>query len=137
MKAISLLQPWASLVVMGLKTIETRSWSTAYRGEILIHASTGKSGAGVAGEAPLSRLIPDFKGLPFGAIIGQAVLTDVVRVEHLPLPEARINQLSLEQYAFGQNAGRFAWMLEEVQPFERPIFVKGTLGLWEYSGPLS
>ena len=43
MKAISLLQPWASLVVMGAKTIETRGWGTKYRGPILIHASKGKA----------------------------------------------------------------------------------------------
>jgi len=45
MKAISLLQPWATLVVTGVKTIETRSWGTKYRGPILIHASQGKAGS--------------------------------------------------------------------------------------------
>ncbi len=39
MKAISILQPWASLVALGHKKIETRSWNTKYRGELLIHAS--------------------------------------------------------------------------------------------------
>ena len=40
MKAITVLQPWATLLVTGKKHIETRSWKTNYRGEILIH--TGK-----------------------------------------------------------------------------------------------
>lgn len=39
MKVISLLQPWATLAVIGQKKIETRSWSTKYRGPLLIHAS--------------------------------------------------------------------------------------------------
>lgn len=39
MKAISLWQPWASLVALGVKTIETRSWSTKYRGPLTIHAA--------------------------------------------------------------------------------------------------
>lgn len=39
MKVISLLQPWASLVILGHKKIETRSWNTKYRGDLLIHAS--------------------------------------------------------------------------------------------------
>lgn len=37
--ALSLWQPWASLVALGAKTIETRSWSTKYRGPLLIHAA--------------------------------------------------------------------------------------------------
>jgi hypothetical protein len=39
MKCISLHQPWASLVVVGAKRYETRHWSTAVRGQILIHAA--------------------------------------------------------------------------------------------------
>ena len=48
MKVISVLQPWASLIVMGAKKIETRSWQTKYTGELLIHASLGKSREGLA-----------------------------------------------------------------------------------------
>ena len=39
MKALTLWQPWASLVALGVKTIETRSWSTTYRGPLAIHAA--------------------------------------------------------------------------------------------------
>lgn len=39
MKAITLWQPWASLIACGAKTIETRSWGTPYRGPLAIHAS--------------------------------------------------------------------------------------------------
>ncbi len=42
MKAIVLWQPWASLVALGVKTIETRSWSTKYRGPLAIHAAAKK-----------------------------------------------------------------------------------------------
>ena len=38
-KAISLWQPWASLMAMGLKKNETRSWATSYRGPLYIHAA--------------------------------------------------------------------------------------------------
>lgn len=38
MKAITLHQPWASLVVVGAKTVETRSWATSYRGPLVVHA---------------------------------------------------------------------------------------------------
>jgi hypothetical protein len=39
MKAISIRQPWAALIVAGIKDIENRSWPTKYRGQLLIHAS--------------------------------------------------------------------------------------------------
>ncbi|MFL5577327.1 MAG: ASCH domain-containing protein [Gemmatimonadaceae bacterium] len=41
MKALTLTQPWATLVAIGAKTIETRSWPTHYRGEVAIHAAKG------------------------------------------------------------------------------------------------
>ena len=39
MVAISVKQPWAALLVAGLKTVEVRTWSTRRRGPVLIHAS--------------------------------------------------------------------------------------------------
>jgi len=39
MKALSVKQPWANLIAEGKKTIETRSWPTDYRGELLIVSS--------------------------------------------------------------------------------------------------
>lgn len=44
MKAITLTQPWASLVACGAKKIETRSWRTHHRGWIAIHAAKGWTG---------------------------------------------------------------------------------------------
>jgi hypothetical protein len=41
MKALTLTQPWATLVAIGAKTIETRSWPTSYRGPLAIHAAKG------------------------------------------------------------------------------------------------
>src|SRR2546430_364372 len=41
MKGLSLTQPWATLVAIGAKCVETRSWSTTYRGLVAIHASKG------------------------------------------------------------------------------------------------
>ena len=38
-KTISIRQPWAHLIVLGIKDIENRSWKTKYRGRILIHAA--------------------------------------------------------------------------------------------------
>ncbi len=136
MKTLSLLQPWASLVVLGHKTIETRSWSTAHRGELLIHASLGKKAGLIVNEDPFRKYIPEFTRLPFGAIIGRVILEDLIRVEDLLMSPAKINRLSLEERAFGDyGAGRWAWILSEAEEFEKPIPIKGTLGLWEYEAP--
>lgn len=42
MKVLTLREPWASLVGERIKTIETRSWPTNYRGELYIHAGAYK-----------------------------------------------------------------------------------------------
>jgi hypothetical protein len=132
MKALSLLQPWASLVVMGAKKIESRSWSTPYRGEILIHASRGKAGGLVAGEPVFKKYIPDFNKLPFGAIIGKAFITKILRVEDFGLSDIDMNGLTLEEKAFGDYThGRYGWVLEEAIQFKQPIHISGHLRLWE------
>ena len=133
MKTLSLLQPWASLVATGAKQIETRSWTTAYRGPLLIHASRSHSGALLAGSPPFTRYITDFRALPFGAIIGQVMLDDVVRAETLALPDAHLARLTLEEKAFGDyTAGRWCWMLSGAEAFDAPLPAKGQLGLWEF-----
>jgi hypothetical protein len=133
MKVLSLLQPWASLVVMGAKTIETRGWTSKYRGPLLIHASKGKAGAALAARPPFNKYIGEFKELPFGAIVGKVYLDNILRVELLDLPEYRINQLSLEEYAFGDyTAGRYGWLLSDPVLFREPIAGPGQLGLWDF-----
>lgn len=131
-KALSLLQPWATLTVMGLKKIETRSWSTPYRGLLLIHASAGKGGKLMAENPAINKHISNFMELPFGCIIGQVMLTDIVRVGELQLPDDEIDKLSLEEKAFGDNKARFAWLFADAEIFEEPIQATGRLGLWEF-----
>ncbi len=137
MKAISLLQPWASLVVMGVKTIETRSWGTKHRGPILIHASMGKAGNIFAEEMYFKKYVPAFNKLPFGAIIGKATITNVMRIEHLNMPDEIINRLTMEEKAFGDySEGRYAWILEDHIKFKNPVPARGTLSIWEYPGDI-
>ncbi|HEX2606182.1 MAG TPA: ASCH domain-containing protein [Flavisolibacter sp.] len=137
MKALSLLQPWASLVVMGVKTIETRSWSTPYRGELLIHASTRKAGQALLQQEPFSRYFQHPNQLTYSALIGQVYLSDVIRMDASFLTGRAIEQVTLEERAFGHyEEGRFAWILENPLVFRTPIPVKGSLGLWNYAGPL-
>lgn len=132
MKTLSLLQPWASLVVMGAKTIETRSWQTAYRGPLLIHASLGKKASVLCHQPPFNTYITAFDDLPFGAIIGSVTLKDIVPVEQLQLSAEKLAALTLEEKAFGDYKGRYAWLLADPVPLESAIIIRGSLRLWEY-----
>ncbi len=140
MKVLSLLQPWATLVIMGIKQIETRSWSTAYRGPLLIHASKGKAGEIFAHEPPFKKHIADFKRLPFGYIIGSVTLTNVIRIgtgELSHTSDAVLNTLTMEEKAFGDyTPGRFAWLLQDPIAFRTPLGARGSLTLWEFDEKL-
>ena len=78
MKILSIRQPWAALVAMGTKTVENRSWRTAYRGPLLIHASLHKPSREVLDNLRLMwPELPD--ELPRGGIVGVATLVDVTQ----------------------------------------------------------
>lgn len=75
--ALSLKQPWAALVVAGLKTIEVRKWATSVRGRVYIHA------ARLSDDRPegWARVTDDLRPLAecTGGLIGAAKLTACVR----------------------------------------------------------
>lgn len=135
MKVLSLTQPWATLVVLGAKEIETRSWTTSYRGPLLIHASKSYPGWAkeCAAEEPFySALRPggiySYPELGCGHIIGQVELHKCIRTSD-------VTEISQNEREFGDYApGRFAWLL--MNPLRLPpIPAKGSLGLWEFEMP--
>lgn len=126
------MQPWATLVVMGLKTIETRTWATDYRGPLFIHASKSKAGRGVLESLQLPADFPDFGALPFGFIIGEVVIENIVRGNALPFDEAAFQEQSFEAKAFGDYQRKFCWLLKNAVLFDDPILATGRLGLWEF-----
>ncbi len=126
MKAITIRQPWATLIMQGVKRYEFRSWKTNYRGEVLIHA-----GKGIDKEAVerLSKYLPEGE-LPLGKILGKVTVTDCV-----PMSEEFADMLSKENndiyttHSFSRNYG---FKLDNVKVFEEPIDAKGQLGFWNY-----
>ena len=103
MKAISIRQPWANLIAQGDKTIETRTWATDYRGEILIVSSRD----------------PDIP--PAGYALAVATLVDCRPMSVLDEPAARCRKYPKA----------VAWVLENVRPFKRPFPVQGQLKVFE------
>lgn len=125
MKALSLTQPWATAIFRLNKQIETRSWSTNYRGQIGIHAAKGfpKYAREFAETERALGRIPS--KLPFGAIIGFVTIADVRRTEVV------VGEISALERLYGDySSGRWAWLLSNFISIE-PIPCKGHLGLWE------
>lgn len=127
MKALTLTQPWASLVALGHKRFETRSWSTNYRGELAIHAAKGSpmsAQARIDATRLIQRLLPAGP-LPRGAVLCVVKLNGVFNARSVIVDdtEYRLGDFSL---------GRFAWALELVEVFDQPIPARGALGLWEW-----
>lgn len=77
MKALSIRQPWASLIVDGFKDIENRSWPTKFRGKILVHASKKFDMEAAITLGLPCYMIDDMK-LWVGGIIGEVEITDCV-----------------------------------------------------------
>lgn len=128
MKALSLTQPWASLVVAGRKTVETRGWRLPIGMEgqrVAIHASKGMP----PWAEELARawgLDPD--ALPRGAVVGEVTIVGSQRTE-----ETR-HRLEPEEIEFGDfSSGRWAWFLTHPTEYEEPIPARGALGFWEWA----
>ena len=132
MKAITICQPFAHLIVTATKDlpapyvwkrVENRRWPTTYRGPLLIHA--GKS---------MKFLSPgDLQLLPnmvFGAILGQCELVDCVHkidgTHFAPEAIERFPWLASHIHA----EGPFCLILDKITPFEQPVPYQGALGLF-------
>ena len=132
MKALTIWQPWASLIAAGVKVNETRSWTPPYAliGEtIAIHAAARPVLRPSEYSPVLLTIVLDTFGvgpwlLPRGAVIATARLTLVVRTEEIRNPDA------LGDYS----PGRFAWLLEEIVPID-PVPARGYQRFWEWDGP--
>lgn len=122
MKALTISEPYASLIREGCKRIETRSWATRYRGEILIHA-----GARIPKEYRNHALMDMVQETRQGKIIAKARLVDCIKMT----PEFIAGISDVEKKCGFYSPGRVAWILEDVEPIE-DIRAKGSLGLWEY-----
>ncbi|MBQ8659385.1 MAG: ASCH domain-containing protein [Bacilli bacterium] len=124
MKALTVKQPWAQLIVDGYKKYEFRGWKTKYRGKILIHA-------GMSLEKDMMLRFKDYNlDCMLGAIIGEAELVDCILVDSKFNEELR----NADPIVYGRSnhTETYAWKLENVIKYDAPIFCKGQLGLWNY-----
>lgn len=122
LKVITLWQPWASLVAMGLKQHETRGFGINYRGRLAIHAAQRKPSRAVKDHyqrfADLNGLnLPQIGDLPFGKVL---CVGDLARCQKMSAFSS-LSQSSLELMAGDWRPGRFAWGLEDVVALPNPV----------------
>jgi ASCH domain len=133
MKALTVKEPYAALIIAGVKKIENRKWYTDYRGPVAIHAGLGDV-PDMEWEQVRDKLYELAVGDPawidsfltvacdpgqHGVVLGTV---DLVDVRKLPLPGP-----------WGIY-GVFHWMLANPVQFDKPIPARGALGLWEWAG---
>jgi hypothetical protein len=132
MKVITLWDPWASFVICGLKTVETRSWDTKYRGWLGIHVAKQipRHVLKLCNSEPLytwiKRMNIPVQSAPKGVLLGKVQLLKTSRI---------INESDFPWFErqFGDyTPGRYAWIFGSVVRYRNPIPVRGYQGLWEF-----
>lgn len=120
--AITVLQPWASLIVQGIKTLETRNWTTPHRGPLYIHASKSTRGLAYAAQHPqiVQHVQTHCHELPLGCLLGLVNLSGITAL----MPDC--------------DPAPFGWLVDapwvfHLQPLTMlspPIPARGHLRLW-------
>jgi hypothetical protein len=140
-KALTLIQPWATLIALGEKQIETRSWSPNFKGKLAIHAGL-KIDLDACGQpwikAALAKhgiTIPE--KLPTGCVIATCTIFDYVQMayNHDAKHEVEVPgyKLSNQEYALGHyEHGRWAWILANVILPDEHIPARGKQRLWDF-----
>jgi hypothetical protein len=154
MKALSIQQPYASLIANGAKTIETRSWKAPARiigQRIAIHASKGQPRVAkwfCYTDEVVSALWPDIlaleslaqhaatiahiQQLPLGVVIATARLEECWSTNQTDM----VARLADTERAFGNYApDRWMWLLDDVRVLPEQIPARGSLGFWEWEPP--
>lgn len=122
MRALTIKQPWAAIIVDGHKTVELRTLATAYRGPLLVTASASPARCRVDLDDGTTRI------LPAGCMVCVVDLVDC--------RPATAADSDAACYDISDDDGLFAWVLANPRPVE-PLPIKGRLNLWDHTGPVN
>lgn len=139
-RAITVHQPWATLLALGLKRFETRDWDTRHRGPLVIHAGKRITEDGEMAFSWLQRRGIDvgaerLADMPRGAVVGVAELAYCYSTEFLldtgrHVLNAQAKDPALEVTLGDFSRGRFAWLLSAPRALRQPIPCRGYQQLW-------
>lgn len=143
MKAITLIQPYATLIALGYKTNETRGWQTSLRGPLAIHAGLGTPtwARQVCETDPVIKAILarhglTFDTLPRGRVLAVANVKAMLRIVSVAHANSRHelapSQLTPEELASGDyTPGRWAWQLADIRVLPESVACSGAQSIWE------
>lgn len=125
-KVITIKQPFATLIALGIKQYEFRTWKTKYRGDILIHAGKGIDKKAMKKYEYLNL---DY---PSGAIIAKAILTDCILIDQkmreVLQKENALVYSNIIRHTEWKGYGFYLTNIEKITP----IYMNGRLSLWDY-----
>lgn len=145
MKALTIRQPYAQAIALGIKRFETRDWDHGWRSLLAIHAGRADSGD----EALFTQHLPVFeaagfaawRSMPFGSVIAVAEVAEVYETVELCFR----GELTAKGKALGVTAleialgnwepGRKAWRLARVRRLREPVAARGMRKLWTWAPP--
>lgn len=142
MKVISIMQPWASLIVMGAKKIETKNWKTHHRGPLLIHANmTDRYSKQLCSLPPYNKFIRHWTDLPYGSIIGQVNLQTcepAEDIQHLIYKKQQIIfgefiNIPADELHFGNFSNKYGWIFSDAFQFQQTIEASGKMKMWDFN----
>ena len=138
-RALTVRQPWASAIAFGDKRVENRSWPTAYRGLLAIHAGASVDWDATEKAWPAAGLAPYVAGaprkawtasLPLGAVIAVAELAGCHDDGTAPCLTPLGRQGRLVMCSPWAQRFQWHWQLADVRPLREPVPCRGALGLW-------
>lgn len=156
-KTLSVIEPWASLLIEGLKTFETRSWNTKHRGRLAIHASKrippDVRAMIILGEHPTVRALMQRWQLPdgervlerlmssCGCVLGTVTLDWTTQARQPPHGPTRHSLIlagcHMHEFDFGDfSAGRWLWKCTNPRHLITPVYATGSRGLWTWELPV-
>lgn len=134
MKGLSLMEPWASLMALGHKRVETRRWAPReYRGPVAVHASLSKAYtdpqyvADLCVRAGLGAVFAPDHAWPYGKIVAVGELVSCARTEEVTV-------LTTQERELGDySPRRRAWAFKDFWRLPQPVHCRGGRGLWDVS----
>jgi len=129
MKALSIKEPYASLIAEGIKKVEIRTWKTKYRGKFLVHASKAMDKSNLEEYSD----VIDLNNLSNGKIIAECYLSDCILLTKDFIDKYNEENKNSGYLISPANVGKYGFILSDIKKLPSKIEAKGKLSFWEYN----
>lgn len=131
LKVLTVKNPFAFLILAGVKKYEIRSWNTKYRGQLYIHSAKKPSkDNSIHLTNGIERLKPNHLDWHFmtthGSLLGKVELVNILRISE----QVTVEEASKWGCCDIDEKDKYAWVFENPEIANLPIQIKGKLGIW-------